>query len=195
MLVIPLLFSALVIGVAEMGDLKSLGRAGWKTLAFTVVISGLAVLIGLVMVNLFRPGDGVDADLAAALLAQGEAGAASIVGNAPETINLGQFFLDLIPSNVFTAAAENQILPVMVFALLFGIGLVMARSPATDRLQEVVLGLFEITTVKASVFHPARPNDFRSPISATPMTSAENSSGMTSMNSSRRKICPIGPVT
>ena len=145
MLVIPLLFSALVIGVAEMGDLKSLGRAGWKTLAFTVVISALAVLIGLVMVNLFRPGDGVDADLAAALLAQGKAGAASIVGNAPETINLGQFFLDLIPSNVFTAAAENQILPVMVFALLFGIGLVMARSPATDRLQEVVLGLFEIT--------------------------------------------------
>ena len=145
MLVLPLLFSALAVGVAEMGDLKSLGRVGYKTLLFTVVLSGLAVVIGLVMVNLFRPGDGVDADLAAALLAQGEAGAASIVGNAPESINLGGFFLDLIPSNVFTAAAENQILPVMVFALLFGIGLVMARSPATDRLQEVVLGLFEIT--------------------------------------------------
>ena len=145
MLVIPLLFSALVIGVAEMGDLKSLGRAGWKTLAFTVGVSSVAVLIGLVMVNVFRPGDGVDPVLAQALLAQGADGAASIVGNAPETINLGQFFLDLIPSNVFTAAAENQILPVMVFALLFGIGLVMARSPATDKLQEVILGLFEIT--------------------------------------------------
>ncbi|MFN7534725.1 MAG: dicarboxylate/amino acid:cation symporter, partial [Brevundimonas sp.] len=56
----------------------------------------------------------------------------------------GQFFLDLIPSNVVTAAAENQILPVMVFALFFGIGLVMARSVATDRLQESLQGLFEV---------------------------------------------------
>jgi len=145
MLVIPLLFSALVVGVAEMGDLKALGRAGWKTLLFTIAVSGMAVLIGLGMVNLFRPGDGVDPLLAEALLAQGAEGAASIVGNAPDSINLGGFFLDLIPSNVFTAAAENQILPVMVFALLFGIGLVMAKSPSTDRLQEVVQGLFEVT--------------------------------------------------
>ena len=59
MLVIPLLFSALVVGVAEMGDLKSLGRAGIKTLLLTIVVSGIAVVIGLGMVNLFRPGDGV----------------------------------------------------------------------------------------------------------------------------------------
>ncbi|RZJ19290.1 MAG: dicarboxylate/amino acid:cation symporter [Brevundimonas sp.] len=145
MLVIPLLFSALVMGVAEMGDLKVLGRAGGKTLAFTVVISAVAVIIGLVMVNIFQPGAGVDPVLAQRLLAEGSAGAASIVGNAPESIQFGQFFLDLIPSNVFTAAAENQILPVMVFALLFGVGLVMARSRATDRLQEVIQGLFEVT--------------------------------------------------
>lgn len=145
MLVIPLLFSALVMGVAEMGDLKVLGRAGGKTLAFTVVISAVAVVIGLVMVNIFQPGAGVDPVLAQRLLAEGSAGAASIVGNAPESIQFGQFFLDLIPSNIFTAAAENQILPVMVFALIFGVGLVMARSRATDRLQEVIQGLFEVT--------------------------------------------------
>lgn len=145
MLVIPLLFSALVMGVAEMGDLKVLGRAGGKTLAFTVVISAVAVVIGLMMVNIFQPGAGVDPVLAQRLLAEGSAGAASIVGNAPESIQFGQFFLDLIPSNIFTAAAENQILPVMVFALIFGVGLVMARSRATDRLQEVIQGLFEVT--------------------------------------------------
>ncbi|MGE0045352.1 MAG: cation:dicarboxylase symporter family transporter, partial [Hyphomonadaceae bacterium] len=49
MLVLPLLFSALVIGVAEMGDLGALGRVGWKTLALTIVISAIAVLIGLVL--------------------------------------------------------------------------------------------------------------------------------------------------
>jgi len=145
MLVIPLLFSALVIGVAEMGDLKSLGRAGWKTLALTILLSGIAVIIGLVMVNVFQPGAGVDRALAQQLLEQGREGAGAIVQNAPETIQLGQFFLDLIPSNVFTAAAENQILPVMVFALIFGIGLVMAKSRATDRLQETIEGILEVT--------------------------------------------------
>jgi Na+/H+-dicarboxylate symporter len=145
MLVIPLLFSALVVGVAEMGDLKALGRAGLKTLMLTIVISGIAVLIGIGMVNLFRPGDGVDPVLAQQLLAQGAGGAASIVEGAPQSVQLGQFFLDLIPSNVFTAASENKILPVMVFALLFGIGLVMAKSPSTDRLQQVIEGIFEVT--------------------------------------------------
>ncbi len=145
MLVIPLLFSALVVGVAEMGDLKSLGRAGTKTLLLTVLVSGIAVLIGLGMVNYFRPGDGVDPVLAQRLLAQGAEGAQAIVEKAPEGVQFGTFFLDLIPSNVFTAASENQILPIMIFALLFGIGLVMAKSPNTDKLQNVIEGILEVT--------------------------------------------------
>lgn len=144
MLVLPLLFAALAVGVAEMGDLSSLGRVGLKTLLFTIVVSAIAVAIGLGMVNWFRPGDGVDPALARQLMADGAEGAATIVGNAPKSIEAGQFFLDMIPSNVFAAAAENQILPVMVFALIFGIGMVMARSPATDRLQEALQGLFEV---------------------------------------------------
>jgi Na+/H+-dicarboxylate symporter len=144
MLVLPLLFAALAVGVAEMGDLKSLGRVGLKTLLFTVLVSAIAVGIGLGMVNLFRPGDGVDPVLAQQLLADGAEGASAIVGNAPKSIEAGQFFLDMIPSNVVTAAAENQILPVMVFALIFGIGMVMAKSAATDRLQESLQGLLEV---------------------------------------------------
>ncbi len=144
MLVLPLLFSALAIGVAEMGDLKSLGRAGFKTLLFTIVVSAIAVGIGIGMVNYFRPGAGVDQVMAAKMLADGAEGAAAIVGKAPTSIEAGQFFLDMIPSNVVTAAAENQILPVMIFALFFGIGMVMAKSPATDRLQEALQGLFEV---------------------------------------------------
>lgn len=157
MMVIPLLFSALVIGVAEMGDLASLGRTGLKTLLLTVVVSGIAVAIGLGMVNVFQPGRGVDPALAQALLDQGRAGAANIVENAPTSISLGDFFLDLVPSNVFTAAAENAILPVMVFALFFGIGLVMAKSPATDGLQEVIQGLFEVTMKLINLFIKLAP--------------------------------------
>jgi DAACS family dicarboxylate/amino acid:cation (Na+ or H+) symporter len=157
MMVIPLLFSALVIGVAEMGDLASLGRAGLKTLLLTVLVSGIAVVIGLGMVNLLQPGRGVDPVLAQSLLEQGRAGAANIVENAPTSISLGDFFLELVPSNVFTAAAENAILPVMVFALFFGIGLVMAKSPATDRLQEVIQGLFEVTMKLINLFIKLAP--------------------------------------
>jgi Na+/H+-dicarboxylate symporter len=144
MLVLPLLFSALVVGVAEMGDLSALGRVGWKTLLLVVVISTIAVLIGLGMVNAFRPGDGVDPALAQSLLEQGREQAQGIVANAPESVQFGQFLLDLIPQNVFAAAADNLALPVMVFALLFGIGLVMVKGPATDQLQQVITGLFEV---------------------------------------------------
>jgi DAACS family dicarboxylate/amino acid:cation (Na+ or H+) symporter len=157
MMVIPLLFSALVIGVAEMGDLNALGRAGIKTLLLTILVSGIAVVIGLVMVNLLQPGRGVDPAMAQQLLEQGRDGAAGIVQNAPETIQLGDFFLGLVPSNAVTAAAENQILPLMVFALFFGIGLVMAKSPATDRLQQVIEGILEVTMKLINLFIKLAP--------------------------------------
>ena len=69
MLIVPLLFSALVMGISEMGDIRALGRIGWKTLAWTVVLSGVPVLLGLLLVNLFQPGAGVDPELAQSLLA------------------------------------------------------------------------------------------------------------------------------
>lgn len=144
MLVLPLLFSALVVGVAEMGDLKVLGRAGIKSLLFTVLVSTIAVVIGLVMVNVFRPGAGVDPAVAAQLLEQGKAGAASIVENAKAGTTGTNFFVELIPSNVFKAAADNDILPVMVFALLFGVGVVMVRNSATDHMLKSLEGLFEV---------------------------------------------------
>jgi DAACS family dicarboxylate/amino acid:cation (Na+ or H+) symporter len=144
MLVLPLLFSAIVVGVAEMGDLGAIGRVGWKTLLLTIVVSSIAVLIGLTAVNAFRPGDGIDPALAQQLLAQYAENARGIVSNAPASVNFGQFLLDLVPRNVFGAAAENQVLPLMVFAVFFGVGLVMVRSKASDQLQLAITGLFEV---------------------------------------------------
>jgi DAACS family dicarboxylate/amino acid:cation (Na+ or H+) symporter len=144
MLVLPLLFSAIVVGVAEMGDLGALGRVGWKTLVMTVIVSSIAVLIGLGMVNWLRPGDGVDPAVAQQLLTQYAESARGIVEGAPERVDLGQFFLDLVPRNIFAAAAANQVLPLMVFAVFFGIGLVVVKGPASDQLQLVVSGLFEV---------------------------------------------------
>jgi DAACS family dicarboxylate/amino acid:cation (Na+ or H+) symporter len=144
MLVLPLLFAALATGVAEMGDVAALGRTGWKTLAFTLIVSAIAVAIGLLFVNVFQPGAGVDPGTRDALLAQGREGAAGIVDSAPESIGGPEFFLEMIPRNVIQAAAENQILSVIVFALFFGIGLVIAKGPAVDTLKTTLDGLLQV---------------------------------------------------
>ena len=118
MLVIPLLFSALIIGVAEMGDVRSLGRVGWKTLGYTILASGIAVVLGLVLVNWLQPGAGVDPVAAQAMLAQGADRAKDIVGgsaNQPKGLDM---LLGIVPDNVIKAAADNTILAVMFFSLM-----------------------------------------------------------------------------
>jgi DAACS family dicarboxylate/amino acid:cation (Na+ or H+) symporter len=147
MLVIPLLFSALVMGVSEMGDLASLGRAGGKTLAFTVGISTVAVCIGLLLVNVLRPGDGVDPALAQKLLADAASGARSILERSPTSLEGPAAIVGIVPSNVFAAAANNDILPVMFFALMFGIGMVLVqeRSASAQTLKGAIEGLFEVS--------------------------------------------------
>ncbi|MEE4452327.1 dicarboxylate/amino acid:cation symporter [Novosphingobium resinovorum] len=144
MLVLPLLFSALVIGVAEMGEVRALRRVGLATLAYTLVVSGIAVAISLTVVNLVRPGDGVDRTAARELLAKGADSAGSIVqssGKAPSGVDA---VLALVPSNVITAMSENDILAVMVFALFFGIGLLLVSSPRTATLKDAIEGVFEV---------------------------------------------------
>ncbi len=145
MLVIPLLFSALVIGVSEMGDVRALGRIGWRTLAYTVVVSAIAVAIGLVLVNLVRPGDGVDPAVAQQMLADGADRAQAIVaGNDTGAKGVG-LLVQIVPDNVIRAAANNDILAVMFFALMFGIGVVLTRTPATERLRGAIEGLFDVS--------------------------------------------------
>jgi len=146
MLVIPLLFAALVIGVSEMGDLRALGAAGWRTLALTLVLSSAAVVLGLVLVNVLRPGDGVDPQLAQRLLTDAAGGAKSVLERSPASLEGPAAFVEIVPSNIIAAAAENQILSVMVFALLFGIGLVIVqdRSAAAMTLKGAIEGLLEV---------------------------------------------------
>ncbi|MGY0558958.1 MULTISPECIES: dicarboxylate/amino acid:cation symporter [unclassified Lysobacter] len=145
MLIIPLLFSALVVGIAEMGDVRSLGRVGWKTLAYTVIVSSIAVVIGLVLVNWLQPGVGVDRAAAEQMLAEGADRAQAIVASSAGQAQGMDMLLSIVPSNVITAAAENSILSVMFFALMVGIGLVMTNSKAADTLQRGIEGLFEVS--------------------------------------------------
>jgi DAACS family dicarboxylate/amino acid:cation (Na+ or H+) symporter len=145
MLVIPLLFSALVVGIAEMGDIRSLKRVGLKTLFFTVLLSGIAVAIALAAANLLQPGAGVDRALSGELLAQSAERTGELLQTSAEQPSGMQALLNIIPRNVFAAAAANDILAVMFFALAFGIGLLLVNNPAAQRLQEAIEGLFSVT--------------------------------------------------
>lgn len=147
MLIVPLLFSALVVGVSEMGDIRSLGRIGWRTLAYTVILSGTAVLVGLVMVNVFKPGAGVDHALAQQLLHEGAERAQMIVKDSTAQPKGMDMLLSIVPENVIGAASSNaNILALMFFALMFGIGLVMSKAtPAVETLKRGIEGLFEVS--------------------------------------------------
>jgi Na+/H+-dicarboxylate symporter len=145
MLVIPLLFSALVMGISEMGDIRALGRVGWRMLAYTVVVSAIAVGIGLVLVNLVRPGDDVDPAVASRLLADGADRARAIVSSNATQAQGVSMFVQIVPDNVIRAAAGNDLLAVMFFAILFGIGLVLTPTPAARQLRGAIEGLFDIS--------------------------------------------------
>ena len=145
MLVIPLLFAALVIGIAEMGDVRSLARIGVKTLALTIALSSVAVILALTLTNVFMPGQGVDPAQAQAMLASGSERASAIVSQTGETPQGMAAFLEIIPVNALGAAADNtKVLSFMFFALVFGIGLLLVDTPAARKLEEVIQGLFDV---------------------------------------------------
>lgn len=146
MLIVPLLFSALVTGVSEMGDVASLGRIGWRTLAYTVLLSSAAILLGLALVNVFKPGVGVDQDLAQRLLSEGAERARAIVRDSQTSATGMEMLLSIVPRNVVGAASDNaNILALMFFTLMFGVGLVLTRTPQTDLLKRGIEGLFQIS--------------------------------------------------
>ena len=146
MLIVPLLFSALVMGIAEMGDIRALGRIGWKTLAYTVVLSSIAVLVGLLLVNLLRPGAGVDPSLAAQLLVQNAERSREIVASVDTQPRGIDMLLSIVPSNVVQAASDNgSILALMFFAVMFGVGMVLTDDRKVETLRRGIEGIFEIS--------------------------------------------------
>jgi Na+/H+-dicarboxylate symporter len=144
MLVLPLLFAALVVGVAEMGEVRMLRSVGVKTLIYTVVVSGIAVALSLALVNLLQPGGGVDPVMARQMIGEASQNAAGILRSSGESKTGVDALIGIIPSNPITAMSENDILAVMFFALFFGIGLLLVQSPRTEVVKTAFEGVFEV---------------------------------------------------
>ena len=145
MLVLPLLFSALVVGIAEMGEVRMLKSVGVKTLIYTVVVSGIAVSLSLVLVNLLQPGAGVDPVVAQQMIGEASENAAGIIARSGEAKTGIDAVVGIIPSNAITAMSDNDVLAVMFFALFFGIGLLLVQSPRTETLKTAFEGVFEVS--------------------------------------------------
>jgi Na+/H+-dicarboxylate symporter len=145
MLVVPLIVSSLITGVTGMGDLRTLGSIGGRAIGFYLTTSFLAIVTGIVVVNIIRPGDGAEL----ALLEEGAASGA-LLAEEPRSIGivLWEQLESLIPKNPLAAATEGDMLPVIFFSLLIGvfIGLAEHRDGSKDAsvVRRFFSGLFDV---------------------------------------------------
>ena len=143
MLVIPLIFSALVLGVVEIGDPKSLGRIGGKTLLYVLVVTACAVTIGLLCVNLLQPGRGLPPDVGQAILAGSAENAGAIVAKK-EGFSGIDLLLNIVPRNPLASAVNGDLIGVMFFALMFGIAAAVIGEDKTRGFLSAVQGVYDI---------------------------------------------------
>lgn len=134
MLVIPLVMASLISGTASLGDIKKLGRVGIKTIIYYLAATALAVSLGLLFANTMKPGMGLDPQAKAKLMADYKGTTDAQVVKALERPSLAEIFLNLIPSNPIKAMAESDMLPIIVFSILFGIGMTMIAEERRNRL-------------------------------------------------------------
>jgi aerobic C4-dicarboxylate transport protein len=118
MIIAPIIFGTVVVGIAKMGDMKDVGRIGIKALVYFEVVSTLALVVGLVVVNLLQPGVGINADPATL-----DANAVKAYATTAESMTTTQFILNIIPTSVVDAFARGEILQVLLFSILFGLAL------------------------------------------------------------------------
>jgi DAACS family dicarboxylate/amino acid:cation (Na+ or H+) symporter len=137
MLVVPIVFSALVMGIAEL-DLKHLGKLGARTLGYTVCVSLIAVLLGLALVNWLRPGDTVSQEL------MSQARSAVQAAQRPPSTSAVDLIVNLVPNNPIQAAANGDMLGFVCFSLLFGIAVAITKTEASQVLRRAIAGLFDV---------------------------------------------------
>lgn len=123
MIIAPLVFATLVVGIASMGDAKSVGRVGAKALGWFVTASLVSLLLGLFWANVFRPGDSMHLTLP-------DAGAATHLKTA--SLDFKHFIVGIFPTSIFDALANNSVLQIVIFALFFGFALCTVESKTGD---------------------------------------------------------------
>jgi proton glutamate symport protein len=140
-IVAPLILGTLVTGIAGHGDIRKVGRIGWKSLVYFEVVTTVALFIGVATINLTRAGVGLVLPVAG-----GEANVQSVA-----SLKWDDFLLHIFPENIAKAVADNQILQVAVFAILFGIALIQVpekvRQPMLSLAESLTQTMFRFTNI------------------------------------------------
>lgn len=142
MLLAPIIFATVVLGIARMGDMSEVGRVGAKALIYFEVVSTIALAIGLVVGSIFKPGQGMNIDASAL-----DSSSVSQFVTAAKQQSAVDFFMNIIPTSVGDAFVHGSMLQIILFSVLFGIGLSRFREkarPAIEVLDSILHGLFAI---------------------------------------------------
>jgi dicarboxylate/amino acid:cation (Na+ or H+) symporter, DAACS family len=152
MIVVPLVFSSLVVGVAGIGDIRKLGRVGLKSFAYCLVISAISVVIGLTLANTIRPGKKIDPATSAALQQRYATDATKTVESATKATTTSTPLMSvvetIVPKNPFWAISGQEnpnMLHLMFFALVIGIAITLLPLTVTTPFLRVLEGLYQIT--------------------------------------------------
>ena len=139
MIIAPLVFSTLVAGIAHMGDVAALGRVGVRSIGWFILASLVSLTLGLVLVTLLHPGVGLNLPVPPATAASGvETGA----------FNLKDFVSHLVPASIFEAMASNEILPIVIFSIFFGVALTAVGEkgkPIVRGVESLVRVMLQVT--------------------------------------------------
>ncbi|SFS65399.1 cation:dicarboxylate symporter family transporter [Marininema halotolerans] len=146
MIVIPIVISSLIVGVAGVGDNKKLGRLGLKTIIYFEIITTVALVVGLLLANVFQPGTGVDMDS----LSKGDLSSYMDTANAEKKEDHGfiSILVSIVPQNVFQSIVEGKMLPIIFFSVLFGLGVAAIGErgkPVVSFFQGVADTMFYVT--------------------------------------------------
>lgn len=118
MIVVPIVFSSLVVGVAGVGDIKKLGKIGGKTILYFEIVTTFAIIIGLVVANLVHPGNGVNISTLATTNIDKYMSTAEAASNH----SFMDTFINIVPTNIFESLAKGDLLPIIFFSVMFGLG-------------------------------------------------------------------------
>jgi aerobic C4-dicarboxylate transport protein len=136
MLIAPIIFLTIVLGIAHMGDMKKVGRVGGKALLYFEIVSTVAIVIGLIVANVVKPGHGVQAT-------GGDVSKVAGYAKQAQGINWLEFFFHIIPKNIFESFSQGDILQILFIAILFGYGL----NKMGEDGQSVLKGLEKVSKV------------------------------------------------
>jgi aerobic C4-dicarboxylate transport protein len=122
MLITPIIFLTIVLGIAGMGDMRKVGRVGGKAILYFEIVTTFALIMGVTLANLIKPGSGLTAPHTA------DTAKLQVYQKAAAEMKWSEFFAHIIPSNVFDAFAKGDILQILFFAILFGYGLSLLQE-------------------------------------------------------------------